>query len=926
MRNKSILLYIVIRRFLRGILLVSIFPIFAITNVLADTWKTENIGGYSVRNDNIAVDTNNRLHIVYDGYPLYYMYYDGSLWHSETIDSLSSDVKFKVVSTKIDSSGKIHVFYEYEVSEDYNEKELKYATNASGSWITTTIGSYKNYKVLYTFLDTSNKAHIIFEVGYYGSFIMYATNASGTWITTTIIDGDNEYTDYHSIAVDKSGKIHIVYIKQTSGSLCTMKYITNSSGSWETTTVDGGNKNKYYASSTSIEVDTFGKVHISYSVSDSSSRSDEGLRYATNESGTWTTETVDWLGGVPYRIVANTSGKVYIIYYYIYGESDLIKYATNTFGTWTTKTVASDVGDHSVAVETAGNVHAIYSDNNKKYLYYTTNASGTWTRATIDQNDVEEGGEENIDKYYKTLFDSSFKAHVIYYDTLIKNLKYITNASGSWITEEVDSDCENVYSRAVDASDKLHVIYSKSKDSGDDMPLKYATNTSGTWVSATLRNDGGLSSSSSFDTAFDTANKLHICWIGYDGYLKYITPSDLFGIWKVTIVDSNLYSSVVGYSNTSVGNGDGFKTSLALDKSNNAHISYYDGTNGDLKYATNVSGSWVTITVDSSGNVGLYNSIALDKNGKVHISYYDSTNSRLKYTTNTSGSWVTTVLASNNDSDLKIGQYSSIAVDSSGKAHISYYDDSTGSLKYATNASGLWVKKTIDGGSYYTEAGRYTSIAVDKSDKVHISYRSSALKYATNTSGSWVADTLDSDYHTGYYTSITVDNSNKVHISYCTVSNYGRNTNLNYAANSTGKWVSEEIDSSGGEGSIVLDLSGNVYIVYSGEYGLKYVTNATQTSSTPTPTPTPSSTHTPSPKPTSTQTCSSDGDVNEDGKLTAKDALLAFQYILNKTTLTSCQQSHAGVNGDGKITASDVRCTFKAVLNGLSTSESLNCE
>lgn len=86
------------------------------------------------------------------------------------------------------------------------------------------------------------------------------------------------------------------------------------------------------------------------------------------------------------------------------------------------------------------------------------------------------------------------------------------------------------------------------------------------------------------------------------------------------------------------------------------------------------------------------------------------------------------------------------------------------------------------------------------------------------------------------------------------------------------------------------------------------------------------STTTPIPSPTSTPSCPSDGDVNEDGKLTAKDALLAFEYVLGKTSLTSCQQSHADVNGNGKVTAADALCIFKAVLNGLSPTETLSCE
>ena len=71
-------------------------------------------------------------------------------------------------------------------------------------------------------------------------------------------------------------------------------------------------------------------------------------------------------------------------------------------------------------------------------------------------------------------------------------------------------------------------------------------------------------------------------------------------------------------------------------------------------------------------------------------------------------------------------------------------------LKYATNASGTWVKTTVDNSENIDE---HTSIAVDVSGKVHISYdaytRTSGLKYATNASGTWVKTTVDSSGNAG---------------------------------------------------------------------------------------------------------------------------------------------------------------------------------
>jgi hypothetical protein len=71
--------------------------------------------------------------------------------------------------------------------------------------------------------------------------------------------------------------------------------------------------------------------------------------------------------------------------------------------------------------------------------------------------------------------------------------------------------------------------------------------------------------------------------------------------------------------------------SIALDPSGYPHISYYDATNDDLKYARWTGSAWLIETVDRVGDVGEYTSIALDANGYPHISYFDFTNNDLKY-------------------------------------------------------------------------------------------------------------------------------------------------------------------------------------------------------------------------------------------------------------------------------------------------------
>ena len=84
--------------------------------------------------------------------------------------------------------------------------------------------------------------------------------------------------------------------------------------------------------------------------------------------------------------------------------------------------------------------------------------------------------------------------------------------------------------------------------------------------------------------------------------------------------------------------------------------------------------------------MGQYTSIAIDSNDVVHISYYDATNKDLKYATNMQSSIVSGVggVIKFIARDAEVGRYSSIAVDSSGDVHISYYGATNGDLKYAT--------------------------------------------------------------------------------------------------------------------------------------------------------------------------------------------------------------------------------------------------
>ena len=255
-------------------------------------------------------------------------------------------------------------------------------------------------------------------------------------------------------------------------------------------------------------------------------------------------------------------------------------------------------------------------------------------------------------------------------------------------------------------------------------------------------------------------------------------------------------------------------TSIAIDSNGYRHISYYDDTNGDLKYATDKSGSWVTTSVDTTNNVGYYTSIAVDSNGAVHISYFDGNNIDLKYATDKSGSWVITTV----DSTDFVGWYTSIAVDSNDAIHISYFDKTNDDLKYATDKSGSWVTTSVD---TTDDVGEYSSIAVDSNDDVHISYydyTNGDLKYATDKSGSWVVSSAHSTWTTsGMYSSIAVDSGGDIHISHHDFTY----DSLLYSTYDGSSWTTSTVDtgSVGAYSSIALDSSSNPRIAYHANSG-----------------------------------------------------------------------------------------------------------
>jgi hypothetical protein len=289
--------------------------------------------------------------------------------------------------------------------------------------------------------------------------------------------------------------------------------------------------------------------------------------------------------------------------------------------------------------------------------------------------------------------------------------------------------------------------------------------------------------------------------------LCFLLPQASAAAWHNEIVESAF--SVGEYS------------SLDLDSDGYPHISYYNSSSQDLKYAWKDAGGWHTTTVDSTGSVGYQTSLVVDSSDHPHISYYDTTNTALKYAWEDAGGWHVSTVISTGDSGL----WSSVALYSDyPRISYSYNDGWNDHLRYAWKDDDGWHTQTADSSN---GVGMYNSLAVNESDNTKgISYYDAingVLKYAYKDAGGWHTETVHdpASREAGLFSSLALDSKGYPHISY----KWTFGNDLWYAWKDAGGWHNESVDIFGNDGdytSIEIDSYDNPHISYYGDGDLKY--------------------------------------------------------------------------------------------------------
>jgi hypothetical protein len=550
--------------------------------------------------------------------------------------------------------------------------------------------------------------------------------------TTWEIDLVDDYHDqgkvglWSSIAVDFNGNLHVAYFDEKYDDL---KYAfwKASNEAWEdpvTVAGQGGSQNEpREGSMCSIALrdeqlpGVKGTPYISFlDWTETNGKPDGALKIAKlQDLGTndWDIDVLDTVGITGWWTsiaIDNINNRIYISYYQASegGEAtgDLRLATKRTSQDWTFETVrerAGMVGQFSsIAIRPSNLRPSILHYNAAKgkieYTYYKN--STEWGNQEVDTSGNDVGYASSL------ALNSAGVPNISYLDVTFSLMKYARADSFFIQKYHPLSDFYSGYYSSIQLEGETHPrVAAYGSEDGD---LIFGKLDSGVWDFEYI------------DRTYDVGQYVSMGW-GSDNRAR------------VSYYDATNKNLVFAYSNVGATSwvtdtldapidDIGRFTSLTLSPDNRAYISYYDEEHEDLRiaYQTPPFGFWQYETVDDGGvledNVGWFSSIALDNAGNPHISYYDETNENLKYAYWNGSGWIIETLQSAGD----VGLYTSLKIYTPANTrHLCYYDLTNGALMYAQYSAGMWEYQTVDGDG---DVGYSCSIDLTAAGDIAISY------------------------------------------------------------------------------------------------------------------------------------------------------------------------------------------------------------
>ena len=350
----------------------------------------------------------------------------------------------------------------------------------------------------------------------------------------------------------------------------------------------------------------------------------------------------------------------------------------------------------TIDVDNYGFVHIAY-ENNSGEIAYVTNASGSWTSPSLAPSTSG--------------------------STSVLNLK-----------------------GAVDGLDVFHIAYSEGTSAGLDVMYINVNTLTSAWASESLvsnvTSSSTITSGFKLDMDLDSSNLPTFGWYDADDetpWLLEATGTNPLSGSDVQLDDNCIDAFGIGLPVCS--GYTGTHMSIAIDNSDTNHAVFLNDVVGvenqynqvpDGSSSPTCNSQFQTNTnqfIEEDGN-GVNNDIAIKPNAnKAGVAYMDSVNSDLMYAHNTTGGcggWTYEQVDGTNT-----GEYLSLVYTSTDNPYIAYYVGSTGDLMVAHYDGSSWVYEDVD---TYGNVGTFIDMAIDGNDMLHIVYfdeTTGSIKYAT---------------------------------------------------------------------------------------------------------------------------------------------------------------------------------------------------
>lgn len=584
----------------------------------------------------------------------------------------------KYTSIAVDSYGQAHISYtKFYPRSDRIYHKLKYI------YFDRTISAWKIYLVkepgsgvaslnegLFTSIaiDSRDRPHIAFldddhdKVRYV--FSARENNWTFSYPTSAGIGQYDNLGGWNSLVLrpgEPQDKPFIAFYDKTKGALAMAEgtYKTDLKNyTWSTYRIDNSGDVGLFASLAIKNGKDFGVSYFDESWDD--------LRYAMGNGSNWNIKVVTGTNSRAGRytsLVFDFNQKPHITYF---DFSDGMLYeAYQITTTWKFRPIdlSETLGSAAISLDSARNPNVLYYNDLLGSLEVARRTT-TWAADTVIASRL------STDQRVAFKVDLSGRSHVAYYDPTTKDLVYGVKDGLAWTFETLDSlgDVGQNPALALDSGNNPYISYYDATNGRVKLAFK---NSSNQWQTEVIAGVGNAVGSFSSIVIHPSTKDIYVSF--YDANSQSLklahTPPTAYHIWSITEVDSWQKS--------------GLHNALALDASGKPVVAYYEAHNKVLKFAAAGSSTppftFSVITVDNSAQVGQYCSLGVDKDNHFHISYYDETNLDLKYAYFDGSDWSIQIVDLAGD----VGKWSSLVVDpDTNIPHILYFDNTNQQWKY----------------------------------------------------------------------------------------------------------------------------------------------------------------------------------------------------------------------------------------------------